>query len=183
MNLNSNFKRLQKNAIVPQGCTISALTQGRGGGRRGRGGFDHGRGCGGNLRASGLVPQEEVNKVTNVEAKRYPTGIYNSFTPAQKAKHWQLMNPGMTPGSGPTKGARGGTGATASGMNHQIAEFKTAISSAATAISDFTAATQKCTATDKELNLTGDSRWGHDCSNNHKNPALARQDPATKSKN
>ena len=31
MNLYANFKRLQKNDIVPQGCTISALNQGRGG--------------------------------------------------------------------------------------------------------------------------------------------------------
>ncbi len=32
MNLYSNFKRSQKNDIVPQGRTISALNQGRGGG-------------------------------------------------------------------------------------------------------------------------------------------------------
>ncbi len=32
MNLYSNFKRSQKNDIVPQGRTILALTQGRGGG-------------------------------------------------------------------------------------------------------------------------------------------------------
>ncbi len=140
MNLYSNFKRAQKNDIVPQGRTILALNQGRGGGGRGRGRSSRGCGRGGNWRASRLVPQEEINKVTNVEAKRYLPEAYNSFTPAQKAKHWQLMNPGKTPGNGPAKGARGGTGATASGINHQIAEFKTAMSSAATAISDFTAA-------------------------------------------
>ncbi len=92
--------------------------------------------------------------MTVVEAKRYPADVYNSFNPAQKAKHWQLMNPGKTPGSGPAKGARGGTGATVSDMNHQIAEFKTAMSSAATAILDFTAATRKRAADDKESNLT-----------------------------
>jgi hypothetical protein len=32
MNLYSNFKRTQKNDIAPQGRTISALNQGRGGG-------------------------------------------------------------------------------------------------------------------------------------------------------
>jgi hypothetical protein len=182
MNLYSNFKRSQKNDIVPQGRTISTLTQGRGGGGQGCGGSGSGRGHGGNLRASGLVPQEEIDKVTNVEAKRYPTDVYKSFTPGQKAKHWQLMNPGKTPGSGPAKGARSVTRATASGMNHQIVEFKTAMSSADTAISDFTAATQKHTANDKELDLTGDSGWGRDRGNNRENPALARQDVAKKSK-
>ena len=141
MNLYTNFKRTQKNDIVPQGRTILALNQGRGGGGRGRGGSGRGRGHGGNLCASGIVPQDEVDKVTDVEAKIYPPEIYNNFTPAQKAKYWQLRNPGKTPGSGPAKGSRGGTGATTSGMNLQITEFKTAMSSAATAISDFTAAT------------------------------------------
>jgi hypothetical protein len=106
---------------------------------------------GGNSRSSRIVPQEEVNKVTDVKAKIYPPEIYNNFTPVQKAKHWQLRNPGKTPGSGPAKGARGGTGATASGMNLQIAEFKTAMSSCATAILDFTAATLKRAADDEKI--------------------------------
>ena len=38
MGLYVNFKRLQKNNIVLQACTDSALNQGRGGGGRGRGG-------------------------------------------------------------------------------------------------------------------------------------------------
>jgi hypothetical protein len=177
MNLYTNFKRTQKNDIVPQGCTVSALNQGGGGGGRGRGGSGRGLGRGGNSRANGLVPQEEVDKVTGIEAKHYPTDVYNTFTPVQKAKHWQLMHPGKTPGSGPAKGTRGGTGATASGMTNQITEFKTAMSSAATAISDFTAATQKHAADDKESNLTRDSGWG--CPNRD-NPALGPQDLATK---
>ncbi len=144
MNLYSNFKRTQKNDIAPQCRTISALNQGRGGGGRGRGGTGRGRGRGGNSRSSGIVPQEEVDKVTGIENKIYPADIYATFTPAQKAKHWQLRNPGKTPGTGPTKGARGT--ATAPGMTSQIAEFQSAMSTAATAISDFTAATQKRTA-------------------------------------
>jgi hypothetical protein len=88
MNLYINFKRSQKNDIVPQGRTNSALNQGRGGSAQGRGGSGRGRGCGGNSRASGLVPQEKIDKVTDVEAKRYPTDVYNSFTLAQNAKHW-----------------------------------------------------------------------------------------------
>jgi hypothetical protein len=180
MNLYSNFKCAQKNDIVPQGRTILALNQGRGGGGQGRDRFGRGRGRGGNSRASGLVSQEEINKVTGIEAKHYPTDVYNGFTPAQKAKHWQLMNSGKTPGTGPAKGARGGTGATASGMTNQIAEFKTAMSSAATAIADFTAATQKRAANDKESDLTGDSGWGRDRGNNRDNPALGHQDSGTK---
>ena len=87
MNLYTNFKRSQNNDIVPQGRTISALNQGRGGGGQGRGGSGRGRGRGGNSRAGEIVPQEEVDKVTGIEAKHYPTDIYMTFTPAQKAKH------------------------------------------------------------------------------------------------
>jgi hypothetical protein len=65
-------------------------------------------------------------------------------------------------------------------MNHQITEFKTAMSSTATAISDFAAATQKRTGNDEESDLTRDSGWGRDRGNNHENPALASQDPAKK---
>ncbi len=92
MNLYSNFKQTQKNDIAPQGRTISALNQGRGGGGRGHGGTGRGRGRGrgGMPRSFGLVPQEEINKVTGIENKIYPDEIYATFTPAQKAKHWQL---------------------------------------------------------------------------------------------
>ena len=118
--------------------------------------------------------------MTGIEVNHYPADIYNGFTPVRKAKHWQLMNPGKIPGSGPAKGARGGTGATTSGMTHQIAKFKTTMSSAATAISAITAATQKRAANDEESDLTGDSGWGRDCGNNCANPALGRQDSVTK---
>jgi hypothetical protein len=152
MNLYSNFKRTQKNDIAPQGRTISTLNQGRGGGGRGRGGTGRGRGRGGNSRSSGIVPQEEVDKVTGIKAKRYPTAIYNTFTHAIKAKHWQLLNLGQTPGTGPAKGAKGA--APASGITSKIAKFQSAISTAATAISDFMAATQKRAAEDEESDLT-----------------------------
>ncbi len=92
-----------------------------------------------------------------------------------KAKHWQLLNPGRTPGTGPAKGTRGA--APAPGMTSQIAAFKTAMSTAATAISDFTAATQKRTADDEESDLTRDSEWGRP---NRDNPALGHQDSASK---
>ncbi len=116
--------------------------------------------------------------MTGIKAKRYPMAIYNTFTPAMKAKHWQLMNPGQTPGTGPAKGTRGT--APASGMTSQIAEFQTAMSTAVTAISDFMAATQKHAADDEESDLTRDSRWGCLCDNNRDNPALGRQDSVLK---
>jgi hypothetical protein len=180
MNLYSNFKRSQKNDIAPQGRTISILNQGRGGGGRGCGRSGRGRGRGGNSRSSGIVPQEEVNKVTDIEAKRYPDEIYLTFTPAQKAKHWQLMHPGQTPGTGPAKGARGGAAATASGMTSQIAEFISATPTAATRILDLTAAAQKHAAGDEESDQTRDGGWGRPRDNNPDNPALGRQDSALK---
>ena len=126
------------------------------GGGRGRGRSGCGSGHGGNSRACGLVPQEEVDKVTKIEATSYPTKVYNTFTPAQKTNYWQLMNPGKTPGSGPTKSSARGPGATAYGVSISVAEFETAMSFAATAILDFTAETNKRTA-DKDLDLTKDS--------------------------
>ena len=118
--------------------------------------------------------------MAGIEAKIYPTEIYNTFTPAQKAKHWQLRNPGKAPRTGPAKSARGGAGATASGMTSQIAEFQSIMSTAVTAISDFTALTQKRTADDEESDLTRDSGWGCLHDNNRDNPSLGRQDSATK---
>ena len=118
--------------------------------------------------------------MTGIEAKRYPTEIYNTFTPAQKAKHWQLLNPGKAPGTGPAKGARGGADATAPGMTSQITEFQSVMSTAATAILDFTAAAQKRTADDEASDLTSDSGWGCPRGNNRDNSALGRQDSAAK---
>ena len=177
MNLYSNLKRTQKNDNPPTGRTISALTQGRGGGGRGRGGTGRGRGRGrgGMPRAFGLVPQEEIDKVTGIEDKRYPTDVYLAFTPAQKAKHWQLKNPDQTPGTGPAKSNRRDT----TGLNSQIAELKTAMSTAATAISEFTATTKRA-ADDDQSDLTKDSGWGRPRDGNRDNPALARQETCPK---
>ncbi len=118
--------------------------------------------------------------MTGIEAKHYPMEIYLTFTPAQKAKHWQLMHPGQTPGTGPAKGARGGAAVTASGMTSQIAEFKSAMSTDATAISDLTAAAQKRAADDEVSDQTRDGGWGRPRGNNHDNPALGRQDSVSK---
>ncbi len=59
-------------------------------------------------------------------------------------------------------------------------DFKTAMSSAATSISDFTAATQKHVADDEESDLTRDSGWGRPRGDSRDNPALAHQDSAAK---
>jgi hypothetical protein len=91
MRLYVNYKCSQK-AETPthQACNVSAL-QGRGGGRQGRGGRERGGqgGLGGRLSAG--VPQEEVNKVTTVEAWYCLPEDYAKFTPAKKQKHFQLM--------------------------------------------------------------------------------------------
>jgi hypothetical protein len=105
-------------------------------GGRGRGGQG---GPGGRL--SGGVPQEEVNKVTTVEANWYSKEDYAKFTPAKKQKHFQLMRA--------MKAARS-SGRT-NNSSATVAELTTAISAvsaAALAVSELTAATTKRTATE-----------------------------------
>ncbi len=174
MGLCVNYKRSQK-AETPthQAHNVSAL-QGHGGGRQGHGG--RGRGGQGGLggRLSGGVPQEDVNKVTTVEAKWYSKEDYAKFTPAKKQKHWQLMqakkvtdNPGRTNNTSAT-----------------VAELTTAVSgvsAAALAISELTVATTKCTAAEcgetKDNDVIVKPKWG--C--NHNNPAVAgRQEQVPK---
>jgi hypothetical protein len=111
MHLYMNFKCLQKaEAPTYQACNVSAL-QGHGGGRQGHGGCGGG-GCGGpNSCVLGLVPQEVVDKVTTVENRYYPAFEYNKLTPAKKAKHYQIKDPGRSLGldsqaEGPTRPTR-----------------------------------------------------------------------------
>jgi hypothetical protein len=83
-----NFKCTQKaEASTYQAHNVSAL-QGCGGGRQGHGGLGGGRQGGPNACILGLVPQEEVDKVTTVENRYYPTSEYNKLTPAKKEKHF-----------------------------------------------------------------------------------------------
>jgi hypothetical protein len=76
MQLYVNFKRSQKSETPSyQVCNVSAI-QGHGGVRQGHGG----RGGGGQSgRAQGLVPQEEIKKVT------HPTSVYSKLILAKKA--------------------------------------------------------------------------------------------------
>ncbi len=96
------FKRAQKTeAPTYLARNVSAL-QGGGGGRQGRWGHGSGRLGGPNSHAQGLVPQDEINRQTHTILKHYPASEYYKFTPAEKAKLWQLKNPEKTPGTGPS---------------------------------------------------------------------------------
>jgi hypothetical protein len=44
-----------------------------------------------------------VNKQTHIEARRYSREEYKKFTPAEKQRHWQLMNPDVKPGTDAAK--------------------------------------------------------------------------------
>jgi hypothetical protein len=91
MRLYVNYKRSQKaDSPTHQARNVSAL-QGRGYGRQGRGGRGRGGrgGLGGHM--SGGVPQEEVNKVTIVEAWYYSPEDYAKFAFTKKQKYFQLM--------------------------------------------------------------------------------------------
>ncbi len=86
------FKRAQKSS-TPTLC-VSAMSTSSGG-RHG------GAKCGDQEACKkGLPPQSEIDKCTHIEKKRYSKEEYRKFTPAEKAKLWQLYNPGMTPGTG-----------------------------------------------------------------------------------
>jgi hypothetical protein len=75
-----NYKRTQKaETLTHQARNVSAL-QGRGGGRQGRGECGRGRQGGANACLKGIVPQEEVDKVTTVKARFYPYSKYSKFT-------------------------------------------------------------------------------------------------------
>ncbi len=87
MQLYVTSKRSQKSEATPTtppGRQLSAIT-GHGGRGRGRGG-------------AGL--QADINKVTTVENKHYPKEVYAKFSVAEKAKHWQLRNPGKERSTG-----------------------------------------------------------------------------------
>ncbi len=166
MRLYVNYKRSQK-AETPthQARNVSAL-QGRGGGRQGCGG--RGRGGRGGLggRLSGGVPQEEVDKVTTVEAWYYSPEDYAKFTPPKKQKHFQLMQAMKA-----TRNSRKTNNSSAT-----VAELTTAVSAVsagASAISELTAATTKRTATEcgetNDSDAIGEPEWGR----NRNNPAVA----------
>ncbi len=166
-----NFKRLLKaEAPAYQAHNVSAL-QDCGDGRQGRWGHVSGGRGGLNARILGLVPQDEIDKVTTVENKYYPASVYNKFTLAKKAKCFQLRNPMRIPGTGP------------SGRKTQqslvtVVELITAIgaaSAAALATSELTAVATKRTAAedgwtnDYDQIVATNPVWGR----NRDNPTVA----------
>jgi hypothetical protein len=164
--LNVNYKRTQKaEAPTHQACNVSAL-QGHRGGRQGHGGHGRGGRGGSDARPRGGVSQEEVDKVTTVEARYYSPEDYAKFTPAKKKKHWQLMQlkkAGKTPGR-------------TSKSSASVAELMAAVSAvfaAASAIFELIAATTKRTAGESGETNDDDaiveSKWGP----NRNNPAVA----------
>jgi hypothetical protein len=143
-----------------------SLLSSRGGGRQGHGGRGRGRRGGLDGRLRGGVPQEDVDKVTTVKAKWYSIEDYAKFTPPEKQKHYQLM---QAKKAAKTSGRTNKSSAT-------VAELTTAVSTvsaAALAISELTAVTTKCNAT--ECGETNDDdgivkpEWGY----NRNNPAVA----------
>jgi hypothetical protein len=96
---------------------------------------------------------------------------YNKFTLAEKAKLWQLKNPGRTPRTGPSGRKTQQSLATVAELTTTIST----VSAAALAISELTATTTKRTATeeggtnDDDQIVATNPRWGR----NRDNPALA----------
>jgi len=169
MNMYMTSKQSQKSDPgVSQGRQLSAVTGGRGCGRGGGGTGRGGRGRGDpNARRKGLVSQAEIDKVTTVENKHYPEEVYAKFTLAEKAKHWQLRNPGKERGTGPAGGRKSGVSAT------NVSDFATAISSAVSAISALSDLT-------KRANKKGTDDDPPTDQSNRDNPALACQTKKTK---
>mgnify|MGYP006185970011 FL=1 len=170
MNMYVTSKRSQKSDPgVSQGRQLSAVTGGRGGGRGGGGAGRGGRGRGDpNARRKGLVSQADMDKATHIENKHYPDEVYAKFTPAEKARHWQLRHPGQERGTGSTGGRKSGVSAT------NVSDFATAISSAVSAISALTDTTKRANE-----DMTDDDPPNDQ--SNRDNPALARQTKKTKS--
>jgi hypothetical protein len=118
------------------------------------------------LEANGGIPQEELDKVTSIEACYYSPDEYAKFTPTVRQMHFQLMRAAKAAKS-PAK---------TSSTSATVAELTTAVnavSTAASAISELTGASTKCAATECEVTNDSDAndqpRWG--C--NRDNPAVA----------
>jgi hypothetical protein len=88
----TSFKRATSAFDNPGTTRRGILYFGQGGPGRGRG--DGGRsGRGVNDPRPRKPMQEEIDACTHIKSKRYDTSEYKHFSPAEKAKHWQLMNP------------------------------------------------------------------------------------------
>ena len=99
--------------------------------------------------------------------------MYTKFSSAEKAKHWQLRNPGKERGVGPTGGKK------TDKTTVNVSEFAAAVSSAVLAISALTDATTKRAAT-KEGTKDDPDPW---LNPNREYSALARQSKKSKGNN
>ena len=119
------------------------------------------------LDARGLFLRPTLTRSLLSRNKHYPDEVYAKFTPAEKAKHWQLRNPGKERGTGPTGGRKSGVSVT------NVSNFATAISSAVSAISVLIDMT-------KRANKEGTNDDPPTDQSNRDNPALAHQTKKTK---
>ena len=103
-----------------------------------------------------------MDKATHIKNKHYPDEVYAKFTPAEKARHWQLKHPGQERGTGSTGGRKSGVSAT------NVSDFATAISSAVSTISALTDTT-------KRANEEGTDDDPPNDQSNRDNPALASE--------
>jgi hypothetical protein len=163
-----NLKRTQKpEAPAHQVRNVSAV-QGRGGGRQGRGGRGRGGRGGSGGRPNGGIPQEEIDRVTTVEARYYTKEEYEKFTPAEKQKHFQLMRA--------AKAARKPAKTSSNSNSSTIAELTaavSAVSTAASAVSELTAASAKRAAADCGVSTDNDDNDNPSWGRNRDNPAVA----------
>jgi hypothetical protein len=123
MTMYMTFKWAQKRSTLTS--RVSALCTSSSGRRSGakRGDQEARKKC--------LPPQSEIDKCTWIEKKRYSKEEYCNCTPAEKAKLWQLHNPGVTPGTGnKTSGKR-----PANSTDSKIAALTSGVSSAMTVLS------------------------------------------------
>ena len=93
--------------------------------------------------------------------------MYAKFSAAEKAKHWQLRNPGKERGTGSTGGKKSCISAS------NVSDFASANSSAVSANSALSDTTKR----------TADEEETDNDPSNRKNPALVRQSKKTKSEN
>ena len=96
------FRRMQHASRPPGTIRNVSSVGGRGGRGRGAGrgqgeGRDRPKTGSTDARKAGLPSQAEIDRCTHIQARRYPPDEYKKFTPAERQKHWQLMNPGKTP--------------------------------------------------------------------------------------
>jgi hypothetical protein len=94
--------------------------------------------------------------VTTVKNRYYPVYEYNKLTPAKKAKHFQLKKPGKIPGTGPSGRKTNKSSASVAELTSSV----TAVSVAASAILELTAATTKQTAADEGVTNDNDQNVG-----------------------